>query len=437
MEMLSRLMGVACEVAPDAAAATAAAAEAGAGSSLGDEAPAHGTATSPDTTEYSPPRLAAYIPELEEPEDLVQPEDPDPEEEPEQDHEDPDELEELNEPDRLDELVPPAAEAKPHKPKINPVKVRELLQYVGTDKLTLHDAVDNNAAEMARQICDMSPDQIKRHNGKMLVPFFAAGMNGKTELLPVIHEAAIRHFGPKEGPMYTTHWKWAPQGQVTLLHHAALNDFEDVVEWLCANGAEIDQFSYSPNPQTPPFTPIMMACKHNCTRAACALVHAGADVNVRVPDGNGSGDLTPLHICIQLMHTDLAAFLFSKGARNTCTFGCTKCRMHSKWMARRLVTMRENIEARLAADEREAARRKEFEEVMEELNFLDFVAEMKKINGVVESHTSQQPDSTKGQEQVQEDAPSGPRAAASTDAKKQQVRKKTGKKNKKKKGGRK
>ena len=56
---------------------------------------------------------------------------------------------------------------------------------------------------------------------------------------------------------------------------------------------------------------------------------------MRVPDGKGGGDLTPLHISIQLMHTDLAAFLFSKGARNTCTFGCTKCRMHATWMKRR------------------------------------------------------------------------------------------------------
>ena len=334
------------------------------------------------------------------------------------------------------ELFPPALETEPEpEPAANPSGVRQMLQFVGPSNVTLHMTAENQALEMCKQLVDMDPSQIKKHDGQALVPFFVAGMHGKTKLLPVIHEAALRHFGPVEGPMYTTRFKWQQQGSVTLLHHAALNDFEDLTEWLCAHGSEIDVFSRSTNTKSsnPPFTPLMMACKHNCTRAACVLVNAGADINVRVPDGNGGGDLTPLHISIQLGHTDLAAFLYSKGARNTCTFGCTKCRMHAKWMTRRLITMRENIQKRLAAEEREAARRQEFEDVMRELNFVDFLAEMKKITGELDSSSSQQPGYAESGQQVELHEPTDAIDAVVTrgdepsSTKQQQVRKKTGK----------
>jgi ankyrin repeat protein len=369
-----------------------------------------------DEAERSFPRFAGHIPELEEPEELVQPARP-----------------------ASPEAAPEPEPAKP--PKLDPDRVRELLTYAGTNNITLHMTVEKQIFEMTKQIVDLDPSQIKTLNDQAQVPFFAAAMNGKAELLPLIHEAAIRHFGPVEGPKYTTHWRWTKQGAVTLLHHAALNDFEELTEWLCAHGADVDSWSRSSNPVHPPFTPLMMACKHNCTRAACALVNAGADVNVRVPDGKGGGDLTPLHITIQLNFTDLAAFLFSKGARNTCTFGCTKCRMHSKWMARRLITMRENIQARLAAEEREAARKQEMEDVMQELNFVDFLSEMKKLAGGFDSSVSQDLGDATIEEQADTQQLAGvgdascPRAGGPSSARKQQVRKKTT--GKKKKGGKK
>jgi len=348
---------------------------------------------------------------------------------------------ELEEAGDLAELLPttPETELEPEPAKVpNPSGVRQMLQFVGPSNITLHMTAENQALEMCKQLVDLDPSQMKKCDDQALVPFFVAGMNGKTELLPVIHEAAVRHFGPVEGPMYTIRFKWQKQGSVTLLHHAALNDFEDLTEWLCAHGAEIDVFSRSTNTSNPPFTPLMMACKHNCTRAACVLVNAGADVNVRVPDGNGGGDLTPLHISIQLGHTDLAAFLFSKGARNTCTFGCTKCRMHAKWMTRRLITMRENIQTRLAADEREAARRQEFEDVMRELSFVDFLAEMKKITGELDSSSSQQPGYAESEQQAGLHEPTDivdalvTRGDGPPSSKKQQVRKKSKKGGKKK-----
>ena len=356
-------------------------------------------------TKGSNPRFVAHIPELEEPEELVSPCYP-----------------------AMTEV-----ESEPEPASANSDRVREMLGYVGTSNVTLHMAVEKQIFEVTKQILDLDPAQMKKHNEQALVPFFAAGMTGKTELLPVIHEAAIRHFGPVDGPMYTTHWRWTKQGAVTLLHHAALNDFEEVTEWLCAHGADLDAWSHSATPTQPPFTPLMMACKYNCTRAACALVNAGADVNVRVPDGKGGGDLTPLHIAIQLNNTDLAAFLFSKGARNSCMFGCTKCRMHSKWMARRLITMRENIQARLAAEEREAARKREMEEVMKELSFVDFLSEMKKIAGGVDSGPSQEPEDARIEDELAgAGGASDPQGRPASSATQQQVRKRAGKKKQKK-----
>jgi hypothetical protein len=180
--------------------------------------------------------------------------------------------------------------------------------------------------------------------------------------------------------------RWVRHGNVSLLHHAALNDFAELTGWLIQHGADTEIFS-SPSSSTPAYTPLMMACKFNCTRSACVLVNAGANVNVRVHDGlKGGGDLTPLHIAIQLGHMDLAAFLFSRGASNTCTFGCTKCRLHSTMLRRRLDTMRANIQARVATEEREAARRRELEEVLEDqeamegMSFDEFVAEMRKLD---------------------------------------------------------
>ena len=120
--------------------------------------------------------------------------------------------------------------AKP--PKLDPDRVRVMLTHVGTNNVTLHMAVEKQIFEISRQILDMDPAQIKMLNASAQVPFFAAGMNGKVELLPLIHEAAIKSFGPVEGPNYTTHWRWTKQGAVTLLHHAALNDFEELTEWL-------------------------------------------------------------------------------------------------------------------------------------------------------------------------------------------------------------
>ena len=119
-------------------------------------------------------------------------------------------------------------------------------------------------------------------------------------------QAALRHFGAKKGPDYTV--RWVRHGNVSLLHHAALNDFAELTDWLIQHGADTEIFS-SPSSSTPAYTPLMMACKFNCTRSACVLVNAGANVNVRVHDGlKGGGDLTPLHIAIQLGHMDLAAF---------------------------------------------------------------------------------------------------------------------------------
>jgi ankyrin repeat protein len=242
-------------------------------------------------------------------------------------------------------------------------------------------AADYHLPDICADMCQRTPEDIAKVNEKGFVPFFLAGMKGHTEMVAAIHEAALRHFGAKKGPDYTV--RWVRHGNVSLLHHAALNDFAELTGWLIQHGADTEIFS-SPSSSTPAYTPLMMACKFNCTRSACVLVNAGANVNVRVHDGlKGGGDLTPLHIAIQLGHMDLAAFLFSRGASNTCTFGCTKCRLHSTMLRRRLDTMRANIQARVATEEREAARRRELEEVLEDqeamegMSFDEFVAELR------------------------------------------------------------
>ena len=243
--------------------------------------------------------------------------------------------------------------------------------------MSLHMAADCQLHGLVKQLLSRNPSDIGLQDDRGFVPFYLAGMKGSVELLTTLHEAALRHFGPDEGPKYTV--RWAIPGNVSLLHHAALNDFAELAEWLVCRGAELEKFTNSVN-GVPPFTPLMMACKWNCTRAACVLVNAGANVNVRVLDGHGGGDLTPLHITIQLGHMELAAFLFSRGASNTCTFGCIKCRLHSTMLKRRLGKMRLNIQARLATEALEAARQRECAEVMEELSFVDFVAEMRRID---------------------------------------------------------
>jgi hypothetical protein len=88
------------------------------------------------------------------------------------------------------------AEAQKNAPPAAPDPVfsglLNLVDRLNSGKVTLHMAAQQQNAEAAKQIVALEPSHIKLLNDDALVPFFLAGMKGKTELLDVIHEAAIQ-----------------------------------------------------------------------------------------------------------------------------------------------------------------------------------------------------------------------------------------------------
>ena len=241
-------------------------------------------------------------------------------------------------------------------------------------EVTLHKAADCQMLKPCKFLVDINPNLIATLDDKGNTPFWLACFTGKTELLPTLFNAAVKHFGLARAKEVTVNSR--NQLGLTPLHHAAFNDFEGLAVWLVRHGADLDLPTTVANDNTP-FTPLMMACKANSTRVAVVLYKAGVDLNLC---GSQASDVSPLHIAIKGHHNDLAAYLYSKGARSACnTKRCIKCRMYVTLLKRQLNKTRERVKNRIHAYQKEAEKKKELEEIMKEFSFEDFQKEMRSI----------------------------------------------------------
>ena len=111
-------------------------------------------------------------------------------------------------------------------------------------------------------------------------------------------------------------------GGQSALHWAAARKHPEMVEFLIANGAEVDVRGIDRNwerrvtseprmkdMKTGGFTPLLYAVRENCIACVNALLDAGADINKPDPD-----NVSPLILALVNMRYDMAMNLIERGA---------------------------------------------------------------------------------------------------------------------------
>ena len=163
---------------------------------------------------------------------------------------------------------------------------------------------------------------------------------------------------------------------VSALHNAVLNEHTEMVKTLLDIGCEVDVLSQNSE------TPLFIACFHGLVDMVDLLIDAGCDLNIATDQGSRA-----FHAATTMGHTDLAAFIYSKGAKCACESKCTKCRLSIKQVERRLERQRLHVEKQKQDLAEAAARQAELDEV-EAISFVDFVAELKAVEQEIAEYTA-------------------------------------------------
>ena len=241
--------------------------------------------------------------------------------------------------------------------------------------LNLHQCCDSQLIEPAQQLVSHDPRLLTVEDDKGLLPFWYAGLGGWTDLLPMLISAARGAFTAAEAHRVTVGCR-RHDGQ-TLLHIAAANDYESLTAMLIRYGAEVD----AKTDRAPGVTPLMICGQFNSTRVAALLCRNGAQLNMRTNEHN----YTAFHFALSYQNTELAAFLHAKGARSGCDAKrCTKCRLQSTRMTRRLQDMKARVREGLSAAHQEEQKRREIDSVIDDMMFADFEAALQDAASGVE-----------------------------------------------------